>query len=297
MFTAQTGIRVNLLEGDSDALLARLQREGRRSPADVLLTVDAGRLHRAQQMGLFQPVDSPVLRQRIPAHLRHPRGLWFGFTRRARILLYAKDQVSPQEIGGYEDLADPRWRGKLLIRSSSNIYNQSLVASLIHARGEQAAFEWCQGVVANMARRPQGGDQDQIRAVAAGVGDVALANHYYYIRLLRSSDPADRLAASRVGVSFPNQQDRGTHVNISGGGVTASSRNRENAVRLLEFLTSDEVQGLFAAGNYEYPVVQGVELPDVLKSLGDFHDDDVAAEVFGMHNQAAVRLMDRAGWR
>ncbi|HUG92088.1 MAG TPA: Fe(3+) ABC transporter substrate-binding protein [Planctomycetaceae bacterium] len=296
-FTEQTGIEVKLLEGDSDALLARLEREAARSPADVFITVDAGRLYQAERRGLFQPVESAVLNERIPRNLRHRDGLWFGLTKRARVILYARDRVTPQEIADYEDLDDPRWRNRLLIRSSSNVYNQSLVASLIEAHGSEPAAGWCRGVVANLARRPQGGDRDQIRGVAAGEGDIAVANHYYYVQLLESDDPADRAAAARVGLLFPNQNTRGTHVNISGAGVTRSAPHRENAVKFLEFLTTPEAQAIFAAGNYEYPVVKGVKLAPVLERFGSFKEDDVSADVFGQHNAEAVRLMDRAGWR
>jgi iron(III) transport system substrate-binding protein len=296
-FTEQTGIEVKLLEGDSDALIARLEREGRRSPADVFITVDAGRLHQAEDRGLFQSVDSAVLRERVPKNLRHPQGLWFGLTKRARVILYSKDRVDPKEIAAYEDLADPKWKGKLLIRSSSNVYNQSLVASLIETLGEPAAQRWCQGVVANLARPPQGGDRDQIRGVAAGVGDVAVANHYYFARMLESDDPSDREAAAKVGLIFPNQDGRGTHVNISGAGVTRFSPNRENAVKFLEFLSTAEAQQVFAAGNYEYPVVKGVKKSPVLDRFGSFKEDAVSAHVYGENSDNAVRLMDRAGWR
>ncbi len=296
-FTQQTGIEVKLLEGDSDALLARLEREGRRSPADVFITVDAGRLYQAEQRGVFQPVDSPVLNKQIPSKLRHPQGLWFGLTKRARVICYAKDRVKPDEVDGYEDLADPKWRGRLLIRSSSNVYNQSLVASLIDAHGEQAAEQWCAGVVANLARMPQGGDRDQIHGVAAGVGDVAVVNHYYYVALLKSDDPADRAAAAKVALVFPGQNGRGTHINISGAGVTKSAPNRENAIKLLEYLTTSEAQALLSAGNYEYPVVESGQLSPVLADFGSFKEDDVSAHVYGKYNAAAVRLMDRAGWR
>lgn len=295
-FERQTDIKVNLIEGNSDALLARLEREGKRSPADVFITVDAGRLYQAEQQGVFQPVTSDVLVERVPENLRHPDGLWYGLTKRARIILRSIDRVKEDEITSYEDLAKPEWKGRVLIRSSSNVYNQSLVGSLIETHGEAKAEEWCREVVANMARTPQGGDRDQISAVAAGEGDVAVANSYYYARMLNGTDE-EKAAAAKVAVVFPNQSDRGTHVNISGAGVTANAPNRENAIRFLEFLSSDTAQEVFAAGNNEYPVVPGVDQVPVLQSFGEFKEDQVNAAAFGSNNATAVEIMDRAGWR
>jgi iron(III) transport system substrate-binding protein len=295
-FTKQTGIEVKLIEGDSDALLARLEREGARSPADIFMAVDAGRLYQAEQREIFAATRSEVLESRVPASLRHPDGLWFGLSKRARIMLVSKDRVAGGAISSYEDLADPKWKGKVLIRSSSNVYNQSLVGSILHAHGEAAAEEWAQGLVANFARTPQGGDRDQIKAVAAGEGDVAVANSYYFARMLAGT-PEEREAAAQVRVVFPNQGDRGTHVNISGAGVLKSAPNRDNAVKFLEYLTSDAAQKIYAGGNFEYPVVEGVEMAPELVGLGDFEQDVLNASVFGRNNQAAVRLMDRAGWR
>ena len=295
-FEKQTGIKVNIIEGNSDALLARLKREGRRSPADVFITVDAGRLYQAEQRGVFQPVSTAILTKRVPASLRHPKGLWFGLTKRARIILRSKDRVQAGEIASYEDLAKPKWKGRVLIRGSSNVYNQSLVGSLIAAHGEKGAQAWCQGLVANMARKPQGGDRDQIKGVAAGEADVAVANSYYYARMLKGT-PQERAAAAKVAVVFPNQKNRGTHVNLSGIGVCANAPNKANAVKFIEFLTSDTAQKVFAAGNNEYPVVKGVETVPVLKRFGEFKEDAVNAAVFGGNNPKAIRIMDRAGWR
>ena len=216
-FTAETGIKVNLIEGNSDTLLARIKQEGDLSPADVFITVDAGRLRTAEERGVFQPTRSKVLEARIPASLRHPEGLWFGLTKRARVIVASKDRVPADLTLDYEDLTDPEWKGRVLIRSSSNIYNQSLVASLIEAHGASGAEAWCRGIVANVARTPQGGDRDQIRAVAAGEGDVAVVNHYYLARMIGGNE-ADRAAAGKVRVIFPNQGDRGTHVHVCGAG-------------------------------------------------------------------------------
>ena len=295
-FTKKTGIKVNLIEGSSDALLSRLRREEKLSPADVFITVDAGRLYHAEQKGVFASIESTILSQRVPANLRHPKGMWFGLTKRARIILYAKDRVKPGEITSYEDLADSKWKNRILIRSSSNVYNQSLVGSIIKAHGEKAAEKWCRGLVANMARKPQGGDRDQIRAVAAGEGDLAVANSYYYARML-SGSAKDRAAASKVAALFPNQKNRGTHVNLSGAGVVDSAPNRANAIKFIEYLTTDDAQKIFAAGNHEYPVVKGVKIAPVLEKFGPFEEDTLNVSVFGSNNQAAVRMMDRAGWR
>ena len=295
-FEEQTGIKVRLIEGKSDALLARLKREGKRSPADVFITVDAGRLFQAERQRVFQPISSKRLTTRVPATLRHPKGLWFGLTKRARIILRSKERVKEGEITSYEDLAKPKWKGRVLIRSSSNVYNQSLVGSMIVAHGVKGAEAWCRGLVADMARKPQGGDRDQIKGVAAGEADVAVANSYYYARML-SGTPAEKAAAAKVAVVFPNQDGRGTHVNLSGVGVCAHAPNKANAIKFVEFLSGELAQKTFAAGNNEYPVVRGVETVPVLRNFGTFKEDAVNAAAFGNNNLTAVRIMDRAGWR
>ena len=295
-FEEQTGIKVRLIEGKSDALLARLKREGKRSPAAVFITVDAGRLFQAERQRVFQPISSKRLMTRVPANLRHPKGLWFGLTKRARIILRSKERVKEGEITSYEDLAKPKWKGRVLIRSSSNVYNQSLVGSMIVAHGVKGAEAWCRGLVANMARKPQGGDRDQIKGVAAGEADVAVANSYYYARM-RSGTPAEKAAAAKVAVVFPNQDGRGTHVNLSGVGVCAHAPNKANAIKFVELLSGELAQKTFAAGNNEYPVVRGVETVPVLRNFGTFKEDAVNAAAFGNNNLTAVRIMDRAGWR
>jgi iron(III) transport system substrate-binding protein len=296
-FTEQTGITVNLIEGDADQLIERIKAEGRNSPADVLITVDAGRLWRAEEAGLLQPVSSPVLEQAIPAELRHPDGKWFGFSQRLRAIVYAKDRVDPSEIARYEDLADPKWRGRICIRSSTNVYNQSLVASMIEAHGVEATETWARSLVDNLARPPQGGDTDQIQAVAAGECDLSVVNHYYLVRLIESDSEEDRAVADRVGIVFPNQDGRGTHANVSGAGVVASAPNKENAIRFLEYLTTPEAQAYFAQGNYEFPVVEGVKLDPVLEQWGEIKTDRINAAKLGQNNPEAVKLMDRVGWR
>ncbi|MDP8922881.1 MAG: Fe(3+) ABC transporter substrate-binding protein [Chloroflexota bacterium] len=298
-FTAETGITVNVIQAGEDQLIERLKSEGANSPADVLLTVDAGRLWRAQEAGLFQPVRSDVLEARIPANLREPEGHWFGFATRARVIAYAKDGVGPSNLSTYEALADPVWKGRLLVRSSSSVYNQSLVGSLIEANGVEATEQWARGIVENMARPPQGGDTDQLKALAAGEGDVAITNTYYYVRLLKSESPEDRAIAEQIGIFFPNQGvgERGTHVNVSGAGVAAYAPNRDNAVRFLEYLASDAAQASFASASNEYPVVEGVAIDPVLASLGTFRTDELNARTFGANNQLALLIMNAAGWR
>lgn len=296
-FTALTGIDVRVLQGSSDELMERLEREGVASPADVLLTVDAGRLWRAEQAGLLESVDSELLRARIPEHLRQPEGFWFGFSQRLRVIFFNLENFDPATVVRYEDLADPALAGRVCIRSSNNIYNQSLLASLISHHGVEATETWARGLVANLARPPQGGDTDQILGVAAGECDLAVANHYYYLRLLESEDPSRRAAAARVGIIFPNAEDRGVHVNVGGAGVVRGAPNRENAVRFLEYLASDEAQAVFAAANFEYPVVRGVELDPAIVAWGDLWLDSVAVAELGRYNPEAVRLADRVGWR
>jgi iron(III) transport system substrate-binding protein len=296
-FTEQTGIVVNLIEGDADQLVERIKAEGRNSPADVLITVDAGRLWRADQAGILQAVSSPVLEQAIPAELRHPDGKWFGFSERVRSIVYAKDRVDPSEITSYEDLADPKWRGRICIRSSTNVYNQSLVASMIEANGLDATETWAKGLIANLARPPQGADTDQIQAVAAGECDVAVVNHYYFVRLLESEDADDRAIGDKVGILFPNQDGRGAHANISGAGVVATAPNKDNAVKFLEYLTTPQAQAYFAQGNYEFPVVEGVKLDPVLEQWGTIKTDSINAAKLGENNPDAVKLMDRVGWK
>lgn len=297
-FTRHTGIKVNRIEAGDDAIIERMKQEGARSPADVLLTVDAGRLWRAEEAGLLQPTRSKVLQERVPDELRHPEGLWFGFSMRARPIFYAKGRVDPATLRHYEDLADPRHKGKICVRSSSNVYNLSLMSSMIAGVGPEKAEAWAKGVVANMARAPKGGDTDQLRAVAAGECDIAIANTYYFVRLLKSGKPEERAAAEKLGVVFPNQDDRGTHINISGAGVARHAPHREAAVKFLEYLASPEAQAYFANGNNEYPVIAG-KAPDnaELASLGEFRKDSLNVSLFGRNQPAAQQIFDRAGWK
>ncbi|WP_043528431.1 Fe(3+) ABC transporter substrate-binding protein [Litchfieldella xinjiangensis] len=296
-FTEETGIEVNILEGDSDQLIERITREGEASPADIMITVDAGRLWRAEQEGIFDKVESETLNERLPESMRHPEGQWFGFSQRVRAIFYNPENIDPEQIGSYEDLTDDQFEGEVCIRSSNNIYNQSLLASMIEHHGEEEAEAWAQGIVDNMARDPEGGDTDQIRGVASGECDLAVANHYYHVRLLKSEDASDREAADKVEILFPNQDGRGAHVNVGGAGVVKGAPNRENAVRFLEFLASDQAQEIFASGNYEFPVIEGVKKDEVLESWGDFKKDEVNISVLGENNPEAIRIFDRVGWR
>lgn len=301
-FEEKTGIKVNLIEGKDDELIERIKAEGRNSPADVLLTVDAGRLWRAQDAGILQPAGSKTLEQSIPANLREPGGHWFGLSQRARVIIYNKDKVKPAELATYEDLADPKWKGRLLTRSSTNVYSQSLTGSVLAALGPEKTEAWAKGIAANLARPPQGGDTDQIRAVAAGEGDIAISNTYYLGRLMNSTKPEDKAVAEKVGVFFPNQKGdgaagRGTHVNISGAGVAANAPNKANAVAFIEFLASPEAQRIFADGNFEYPVVADVRPHPTVASWGTFKADSLNAATFGKNNAEALKIMDRAGWK
>ncbi len=298
-FTQETGIKVNLIEGGSDELIERVKSEGLNSPADILITVDAGRLWRAEEADILQPFESEILEERVPSSFRHPDGLWVGLSKRVRGLVVNPETVENYEELTYEDLADPRFEGRVCIRSSNNIYNQSLVASMIETLGAEATEEWAKGLVANMAREPQGGDRDQIRAVAAGVCDVAVANHYYLAVMITGDDEADQEAASNVQFVFPNQGEdgRGAHVNISGAGILKNAPNKANAVRFLEYLTTPKAQKYFISGNNEYPINDNAEIAPVLQQFGEYKSDAVNVSALGSNNPEAIRIMDRAGWK
>ncbi|HEY9764492.1 MAG TPA: Fe(3+) ABC transporter substrate-binding protein [Trichocoleus sp.] len=296
-FREATGIQVNVVEAEADQLIERIKSEGDNSRADILVTVDAGRLWRAEQEDLFEPVSSSVLTAAVPEYLRHPDGLWFGLTKRARVIMYNKERVNPSELSTYEALTDSKWKGRILTRSSTNIYNQSLVGSILAAHGTEETEEWVRGFVANFARPPEGNDTAQIKAVAAGLGDLAISNTYYLARLAKSEDAEERDIASKIGVFFPNQQDRGTHVNVSGAGVLKSAPNKAAAIQFLEYLVSADAQRIFAEGNNEYPVVKGVAVDSVVESFGEFKEDTLNASVFGKNNPEALQICDRAGWK
>ena len=296
-FTKTTGTKVNLVTGKADALLQRLKSEGKHTPADLLITVDAGRLHRAKAAGLLQPAESKVFETTVPAAYRDPEKYWVGLSLRARPIMYSKDRVKANEITSYEDLADSKWRGRICIRSSNNIYNQSLVASLIAAHGEEKTLAWAKGLVANLARAPKGGDRDQIKAAAAGQCDIAVANTYYLGGMLHSKHDNERQAANKVAVLWPNQSGRGAHVNISGAGVTHYAKHKEAAIKLLEFLLNESSQKFYAEKNYEYPIRADVAFKDPIGGWGNVKTDPLNLAKLGENNAAAVKLMDRAGWR
>ncbi len=296
-FTEHTGITVNVVSGKADALLVRLEREGANSPADVLLTTDAGRLVRARQAGLLQPVSSALLEANIPPQYREDEGHWFGLSVRARTIVYARERVTAEELSTYEALAGPEWRGRVCVRSSNSVYNQSMLAAMIANRGIEATETWAAGLVANFARKPQGGDRDQIRAVAAGACDVAIVNTYYLAGLAKSDDEADRMVAAKVAVFWPNQGDRGVHVNISGAGVTRHAANVAEAVALIEFLSGDAAQRLYAEVVNERPVKPGVPVAAAVAAWGAFEADSLNLTLLGEFNAEAVRLADRVGWR
>lgn len=296
-FSAETGIAVNLVTGDGDALLARLRNEGLNSPADLLLTSDAGNLYRAQQADLLQPVTSPALEAAVPAHLRSDEGFWYGLSLRARVLVYAPDRVDPAELSDYAALADPSWKQRICVRSSGNIYNQSMVAGMLASQGAEATEAWLQGFVANFARPPQGGDRDQIKAVASGQCDVALVNSYYLGGMLNSDNAEERAAAEQVRLFWPNQAGRGVHINISGAGITRSAARPEEARQLIEFLLRDDSQQWYAEANNEYPVRPGIAPSALLQSWGEFRADPLKVSELGRLNAAAVMAMDRASWK
>lgn len=297
-FTKSTGIKINRIEAGDDVLLERIKNEGINSPADVLLIVDAARLWSAQQAGLFTPVKSAVLEKRIPANLRDPEGHWFGLSSRARVIVYNKTAVNPIDVQTYEDLADPKNKSKVCTRSSGHPYMLSLGGAMIEHLGEARAQQWSRGVVANFARSPRGGDVDQIRAVASGECTVALTNSYYFVRLMRSNKPEDREIITKVGYVWPNQSSWGTHINISGAGVPKHAPNRENAIKFLEYLASDEAQIYFANGNNEWPAVAtAVAKNPELDSLGKFKADILSITVMGKNTPRAQKMFDRAGYK
>lgn len=291
-FSRQTGIKVNYIEAGSDALMERITNEGKYSPADVLITVDAGRLYRAEQRGLFSEVVSETLAERIPAHLRHPDNLWFGLSKRARVIIYNKAQGVPQGLENYIDLAKPEFENELCMRSSSNIYNISLLASLVSHHGLEAAETWAKGVVNNLIHKPQGNDTSNIKAVATGQCWISLVNSYYLARIAQKSPNV----LDAVGVIFPNQKTSGTHINISGAGVLKYAPNRENAILFLEYLVSDDAQRAFVIGNHEYPAVKGVTGSATVQKLGTFKEDVLNASELGRHQADAVKAFDKAGW-
>ncbi len=299
-FTKQSGIKINVVQAGGNELIQRIEREGANSPGDILMAADAAVIGRAHARNLFRQVDSDALKAAIPANLREPNGYWFGFTTRARVIMYNKALIKPEQLSTYEDLADPKWKGKLLVNSSAVTYNQSLVAAMIAQHGIAETETWARGIVANMARAPKGGDTDLIGAVYKGEFRLAVANTYYLGNIIKSNPGVPIL--DYIGVYFPNQTGegwagRGAHVNVSGAGVLRYAPNRRAAVKFLEFLATPEAQRVFADGNSEYPVVAGVAPAERVKAFGSFKMDQVNISQIGKNNLDAVRLMDRVGWQ
>ena len=295
-FTQQTGIKINRIEGKEEELLERIKNEGANSPADVFLTVDAARLAKAHELGLFAPITSKTLESRIPVHLRTED--WFSFSTRARVIVYNKGTVKAEDVQNYQDLANPKLKGKLCSRSGAHPYNLSLMASIIAHQGEAKAEELARGMVANFARAPKGGDTDQIKAVSAGECGVAISNTYYVARLMRSTKPEDQKVMEKLGVVWPNQSSTGAHINVSGGGMLKTAPNKEAAVKFLEYLASDAAQRYFADGNNEWPAVESVKVANpALDSLGKFKADKLPVKNLAMYQAKAQIIFDRAGFK
>ena len=295
-FEKDTGIKVNVVKASADELIQKMESEGAQSPADLLISVDAGRLARAKDKGLLQAVESETIKKAVPEHLRDSDNQWFSLTKRARAIVYSKEKVKAEDLSTYSGLTDPKWKGKVLIRSSGNIYNQSLLASIIAHEGKEKAKEWAEGVTKNMARVPKGNDRDQVKAILAGEGDVAVINSYYLGKLLNSKDSKEVDAGKAVGIFFPNQDDRGTHVNVSAIGVAKNAPNKENAIKFIEYLLSKESQETFAGSNFEFPVNPEAKISDLLKSWGEFKEDKLQLNKLGEFNKDAVVLFDEVKW-
>jgi len=297
IFSEKTGIKVNLITGKADALLQRIIAEGKHTHADLLITTDAGRLYRAKDSGVLAAVKSSLLNEVIPPNLRDPEHFWYGLTIRARPIFYVKAKMDGKELSRYEALAENKFNGKICIRSSNNIYNQSLVASMLVANGKEKTQQWANAFVKNFAMKPKGGDRDQIKAAAAGQCDIAIANTYYFGQMIAGQDKKQQKAAKAMAIFWPNQNDRGSHVNVSGAAITKFSKNKVNALKLLEFLASKQAQKWYAEVNFEYPVRTDVASSDLLKSWGKFKADTINLNQLGMNNAEAVKIMDKAGWK
>lgn len=296
-FTEETGIEVNVVKGEAEELIERLKREGESTQADLFITVDGGVLANAKNNDILQPVKSDVIDKNVPANLRDKDNNWVGMSTRARVIVYSKDRVKPEQLSTYEALTEPQWKGKVLARSSTSLYNQSLLASFIELNGEEKAEQWAQGIVNNFARQPDGGDRDQAKAIAAGTGDVAIMNTYYVGLLVNSEDPEEAKVGESIGVFFPNQETNGTHVNISGIGLTKHSKNPENATKLIEYMTGVEAQEYLSAHNFEFPVNPEAKKPELLASWGDFKMQELNFDTLGEHNQKAIEIFNKTGWK
>jgi len=296
-FTEETGIRVNLIKAGADQLINRLELEGATSPADLFITADAGYMLQAREIGFLQPMESSVTEGIVPSYLHDSEGYWTGFTKRARVIVYDTARVDPSDLSTYEALTGPRWQEKILVRTSQNAYNQTLMASIVAANGEEAALDWAKGIVANMAQEPRGNDRDQVKAIAAGVGDVAIVNTYYIGLLLHSSNEEERRVARQIGVFFPNQDGRGAHMNISAAAIAKNAPNKENAEKLISFFLRTDSQQLFAEVNHEYPVNSNTPWTELQKQWGVFKPDTIPLDQLTPHLSKAARLFDEAGWK
>lgn len=296
-FTKETGIKVNVVKGEAEELIERLKREGESTEADLFITVDGGILANAKAQGILQSVESDIVEANVPENLRDADNQWIGMATRARIIAYSKERVTPDQLSTYEDLISDQWQGKVLARSSTNLYNQSLLASFIELNGEEQAAQWAEGIVKNFARQPDGGDKDQARAIAAGTGDVAIMNTYYVGLMLNSEDAEEKKVAEGLGVFFPNQETTGTHVNISGIGLTKHAKHPGEATKLIEYITSVPAQEVLSAGNYEFPVHAEAKMPELLESWGEFKMQELDFESLGKHNKKAIELFNKSGWK
>jgi len=292
MFEEKTGIKVNVVKAGSDELITRMEQEGEDSPADLFFTVDAARLNRAKQKGLLQPSDIDSNPQ-----FSDPENYWHGVTYRARVIAYHKERVNEETLSTYEDLTDEKWKDRILVRSSSSGYNQSLLASILYAKGEEAAQAWANGVVENMARTPKGGDRDQIKAIAAGEGDIAITNTYYVGLLLNSPNPEEVKVGEQVDIFFPNQDGRGAHVNVSGIGMTKYASNKEEALKFMNFVLTPEVQKTYANNSFEYPASESVEPHESVAAWGTFKTDSLTFATDIKYTEQAVKIFDKAGWQ
>lgn len=296
-FSEQTGIKVNLITGDADALISRMKSEGQFSPADVLISTDVGRLVRAKELGITQANTDEVILKTVPAYLRDEDLHWTALTLRARPIMYAKDRIDPASLSTMQALTNKEWKNRICIRSSNNIYNQSMISGMIQTQGEAQTLAWAKGLVANFARTPKGGDRDQIKAVVAGECDVAIANTYYLAGMLNADDEATRKTAQQVAVFWPDQDTIGTHVNISGASVAKYAKHLEAAKALIRFMLTDKAQVWYAETNHEYPVKEGIKWSQTLQDMGTFKAQEVSLSKVGETNAKALMLMDSAGWR
>ncbi|MDA7810169.1 Fe(3+) ABC transporter substrate-binding protein [Flavobacteriaceae bacterium] len=296
-FTKLTGIKVNVIKANADELIERLKNEGENSPADLFITVDAGKLQKAAELELLQKVSNSKINDNVSNDLKDKNGYWVPITYRARIVVYSNDRVNKNDLSTYEDLANEKWKGRILVRSSSNAYNQALMSSMVANLGSDVASSWSNGIVKNFARDPKGSDRDQVKAIAAGQGDLAIVNSYYIGLLLSSKKEEELNAGKSVSVFFPNQEDRGSHINVSGIGLTKNSPNKENAIKLMEYLTGEEAQNTYVNNSYEYAANPKVKPSKIVQAWGTFKRDELDLNMLGKFRQEAIRIFDKTDWK